>query len=61
MTTTAIGNDATDLGAILQSAMAGSYVANAAAPKTFTVSSRSPGASDVCLVTPRPPQTCLRV
>jgi len=36
-TTTAIGNDATDLGSILQSAMAGSYVANGAG-QSFTVS-----------------------
>ncbi|HYD04592.1 MAG TPA: Ig-like domain-containing protein, partial [Reyranella sp.] len=37
MATTAIGNDATDLGSILQAAMAGSYVANGSG-QTFTVS-----------------------
>jgi hypothetical protein len=37
MATTAIGNDATDLAFILQSAMAGSYVANGTG-QTFTVS-----------------------
>ncbi len=38
MATTAIGNDATDLGAILQAAMAGGYVAHGTASKSFTVS-----------------------
>jgi hypothetical protein len=37
-TTTAIGNDATDLTSILQSAMAGSYVAHGSSGQTFTVS-----------------------
>jgi hypothetical protein len=38
MATTAIGNDATDLNAIMQSAMAGSYVAQSSTERTFTVS-----------------------